>query len=675
MAKQNVSFIERHLEKFVVGLCGAVFLGVVYMYLIADPHVVEVGGTAMGPAEFYGQFRQKGETALSRMRSGRPDEDQKPINIDEILNPRNSEELPDRFPVVFGYPSPTVPEIGKGSAGVVELAQVIAPNKPQVTSGRSAGQLPPTRLIRLESGQTGSSDPVPQRDYYWVTVSTTIDRKKQREIFEAAGYGESRLLLTVLGFEAERQELLPDGNWGEPERVTTYAPVLIEVPDTLRMENEDGQVSFSTEVMSQVETFRKTIDTYDKQDPFLRPPFQEFVEAWWEWTVPRTFEGLDGNMEEDYGVAYAPEDAGRARPVAAPPPRPTPTPQPRVPRDTGRGGRGAPGGRGDGGGGFAGGPAAPAAPAGRQDSNTEVIAQIRSAEELARKGEYIQAGEVLTGIIQSATVSDPLKQMAQKKLDEYSERIEQAIAAAAARQQRLAEIARLGLGPDIDPVWVNDITATPGKTYRYRLRILALNQFAAAPSYLKNPEDAARLVLRGQWSEWSEPVQVKPDRQLFATGLDTANPRNAKLILAQWAGGEWKVEQVTAGPGDPIRGTRQKISYDGTVVEVDPKRPYVDRVEKRDKTIELSPGESAAVVLVDSRGETHEHFIEQDKDRHKAFVDVMGREKKLQTELAGNRPNLGQPRNRPGIGGPTEGGFIPRGPAGDFGGRDFQRGS
>jgi hypothetical protein len=51
MAKQNVTFIERHVEKVVIGVTGAVLLATAVLYLVGTPHKVDVQGESLGPQQ------------------------------------------------------------------------------------------------------------------------------------------------------------------------------------------------------------------------------------------------------------------------------------------------------------------------------------------------------------------------------------------------------------------------------------------------------------------------------------------------------------------------------------------------------------------------------------------------------------------------------------------------
>ena len=72
MAKQNVSFIERHLEKIVAGVAGAILLFALATNVVMSPHTAEVGDEVLGPASFYGEVAREAENARERLRGAKP---------------------------------------------------------------------------------------------------------------------------------------------------------------------------------------------------------------------------------------------------------------------------------------------------------------------------------------------------------------------------------------------------------------------------------------------------------------------------------------------------------------------------------------------------------------------------------------------------------------------------
>ncbi len=100
-----------------------------------------------------------------------------------------------------------------------------------------------------------------------------------------------------------------------------------------------------------------------------------------------------------------------------------------------------------------------------------------------------------------------------------------------------------------------DITAVPEATYRYRLRVLVRNPLYKQPqlSRLQAAEFKERFSLDSPWSNWSEPVTVAPTQRFFFT----ESPRKgvAKVELYKLANGRFRRAEVEVRPGDPLRGS------------------------------------------------------------------------------------------------------------------------
>jgi hypothetical protein len=100
--------------------------------------------------------------------------------------------------------------------------------------------------------------------------------------------------------------------------------------------------------------------------------------------------------------------------------------------------------------------------------------------------------------------------------------------------------------------WAHDLTAEPGKKYRYRMRYAILNPvfqgFALAPANLAN-----QFALVADPGPWGGEVEV-PQRVEFYVRNQTMNAAGSKahLDLFTWKGGGWTIQQVDVVPGDPI---------------------------------------------------------------------------------------------------------------------------
>lgn len=111
----------------------------------------------------------------------------------------------------------------------------------------------------------------------------------------------------------------------------------------------------------------------------------------------------------------------------------------------------------------------------------------------------------------------------------------------------------LDSGEDV-PFWAHDLTAEPGTTYRYRVRLVISNPLFGD----RNFPDASP-VLEGEFSEWSAPIEVAPQTMVFFTSAqggigDQGGPQNvgASAEVYHFFYGYWRRANVRLSPGDAI---------------------------------------------------------------------------------------------------------------------------
>jgi len=107
------------------------------------------------------------------------------------------------------------------------------------------------------------------------------------------------------------------------------------------------------------------------------------------------------------------------------------------------------------------------------------------------------------------------------------------------------------------PIWAHDITVEPGQTYRYRLRVEIMNPLFTTTTAELRPEQHARyanlLALASSPSEWTEPVTIRDDRPFFLVDSD---PNQGSGTVEVWriVAGRWQGRQFRVQPGDVIGG-------------------------------------------------------------------------------------------------------------------------
>lgn len=605
MAKQNVTFIERHLEKIVIGVAGTILLGTVAMFLISSPNQIEgPDGGGIGPTALYEDAKEKAEMLRNRIRQAepKPPEDRPPVPKGNI-SPYG--DLPLAWnDHIFAPLHPSVPDIGgiQSEAGKVELAEIIAPGRPVAVTGKAYAPLPDQ--VRVPAGATEIPEPLPplSRDYRWVTVVAGFNRKEQRELFRKAGYGRERERLYVAAVEAERQEILPDGSEGSVELVRSWRPVqILDGKTRVDLVLDNGVLLMTEPDLNAMNAWRTMIE--DRQDELMRPPLQEYLaDRYWGWQVPEKVPGFEFNWEE-WGVIPPPKiETTRAR---------------------------------------TGGDTIGAAQA---DILRQARADLKKAQEAFDKKEFEEADALLQPLLGNPDMpAGDRTAMAdlERRLKPEMERI--------FREQALRERRNEGLDPnlvDTEPMWINDMSASPGHNYRYRLRVLAFNQFAGVSIQLKNPQDAARIILPGKWSEWSDPIRVQPAKYLLLTATNKEK-ETARLELFQWARGTWESALAEAGIGEKISATRgsNTFGFDGVILDIVYNRDFLERRVDGNGRISFAPRPTDAVTLMLADGDVEERVRAQDVDIAREIRAEIKLEEDRKKAASGDGGQMRQPRS------------------------------
>ena len=105
----------------------------------------------------------------------------------------------------------------------------------------------------------------------------------------------------------------------------------------------------------------------------------------------------------------------------------------------------------------------------------------------------------------------------------------------------------------VPAVFYHDDTVQPGKTYRYRTRVNLWNRYLGQTKSLKNPEDARKAILHGEWSLWSEPVTITPTTHFFVSSLKPGTDK-AVVEVWKWIAGKWIKRNFEAGVGELVGG-------------------------------------------------------------------------------------------------------------------------
>lgn len=609
MAKQNVNFVERHVEKLVVGLAGGITLAVAFLYLINSPNQVEVAGKPLGPEAFYREIRSSAEQARTRLSNYRPSpEEMETVTVldpERQRSPYDFQSIPKEFSTTFVPPATAVPDVDTGvERGKVRLAEILPPKSLQVTSGRAFVGLPePRNLTAGDDPADASSIPPITRDHYWVTVLAVVDRKAQRNVFLDAQYAPDRQRLVVGAVEAQRQRLLPNGRWSAPELVQGYQPTVLPRRETVELRRqEDGSYAMTDVDKAYIDAYRDMIKAPEDQARVLRPPFQKyFANDPYRWQVPAMIEEY-GISLADYGVeVFVPAPEESARPARA--------------------------------------------LSGRLQVKQEFdevknqLAELADVSPEQTPEAFLQAEDALEAILENTDATAKQKAEVNALVRSYRSRFDLA-QRAKLKRERLAEAAETpAFGPDFDPLWFNDTSVLPGETYRYRLRLVAFNTYVALTSKLVDPQDARKVLLAGEWSEWSSAARVAPSQYLFVTTARQTT-QAARVEMRQWRTGEWLTGAEDLRVADPVAFTadRNEFNYEAVVTEIDFEVDYPLRAEGRRGEISYRQRETASVVLVRADGSVEERITAEDNDRKRELTRAIREEERRRQSQRQSRP-------------------------------------
>ena len=593
MAKQNVTFVERHVEKIVLGVAGAVLLGVAVLCLIGL-HKVSVQGEQeqVSPRELYDKIRQQAKATRDRMKLASPEAagNKLPalrnLQIDPQGSPYELWKLPTELAVVYVPLAPPAPELKNEQRGKIRLADILAPSPVVVRTGQASAKLEPPSVLTDAGAQVQESFPDVTQDWHWVTVFSALHCKDQRDKFDEAQYAADRQRLVVAGVEAERQERFPDGSWDAPQTVTGYSPRLIPVRKAADLvQLDDG--TWVVRDQEAITRYKQLLDTPAGQEDILRPAFQSNLADYPPaWPAPAELPGLTIKLT-DFGVITEDQQGTLQKP------RPGRSPLDKT-------GPGTPG----------------------KDRTKLTPPQLwNQAKTALEKQQYLEAEELLNQILKTTDATEIMKKQAAKFLKENLANFEKAHQAEAHKATLAAGAAELG--PDVEPLWLTDLNVTPGKTYRYRLRLLAFNPYVGNTPQLENPEDAGKIVLEGQWSVWSEPIQAKPTSCLFFTSSKT-DANAAKIEIQDWVNGKWLSGNKDLKIGDPVvfpGERRHEFSYNASVVVgLNHQVNGLERTAKADGQVTYQEKPTQEIVLITADGDVQERMAVVDNQRRRDFV-------------------------------------------------------
>jgi len=232
MARRNLGFVDQHIEKVVLGLCGVVALGAAVFAFGGFRYSIN----SMGPNALAEEARTQAARLADAVRNARPRPPQ------AGAQPKAGEDPVAELSRWFADPtgglitiaeirsvSPRTQRLPPSVAALTdsesdtkrELARIVAPGPLITTKGRTTFDIPPkVELQELISRSGGRSAGVSSLRN-WVSLGAQVNLVEQEVNFNAARYPADSHL-TIVKVRLQRKDLTdPTRDW---EEVDTYLP-------------------------------------------------------------------------------------------------------------------------------------------------------------------------------------------------------------------------------------------------------------------------------------------------------------------------------------------------------------------------------------------------------------------------------------------------------------------
>lgn len=216
MSGRLLSLIDRHCEKGVLAAGAGLVLWVGWAYLLQTPNRVVLDGRSLTPRELHEVILREAQALERGMGNAKTPELKFPACRQrlDVLHERGifgREDQPGGLPSSPRLPLAAAfgPKVDLTLARPVPVRVVppAVPERPRLLTGRCL-QVPEHAADRSDAA---GSEP---REVGWVRIVTRFDRERRRVALLAAGYPEYAAKVYLVGVDAQRQEVLPDGGFG-----------------------------------------------------------------------------------------------------------------------------------------------------------------------------------------------------------------------------------------------------------------------------------------------------------------------------------------------------------------------------------------------------------------------------------------------------------------------------
>lgn len=658
-----LAMLEEHVEKGILGLAVLFLVAMVWMYLVRSPNRIEFQGRELGPRELAQAVYEEAQGLENRLRGATAPEPQVEkfaerlralhergvLASAEPTRPPLPGELPLSAPLGRPIRIEGLEEL-EGRRGTVAIITPGPPSSSVFESGRSEVVREPLDVLSLAKlGPGALRGPAPAQpqqeqpktaEVSWVTLAAYYDSEADAQRMKQAGYASYRTRVYLAGTEIQRQELQPGGIWSDWQtvQVTEAMPRLnLPKPD---FDPRTGRLRNRAEIA-------RVFQAVQQLQPLIAEPPFYVVRSGDEWQIPELPDLEEPQLASGRGFVAGGMPLAGGRGPAVPAPQPPPAEAGRSPglrrppappaqpggRFTGTGGRGGAPGTG---GAVFGGPRQPSEADLRREQTRQYRQYLEQARQAAKDKNWASVRELASRMLQLDKVSKRFRRQAEQILAKAERELaggaggrggrftptrsgdgrsrREMILPALLRNRETGEVA----------VWFHDDTVQPGRVYRYRMRVLLWNRYLGVPRPLKNPEDARKVVLAGQWSEPTEPLEVRALSYFFVQGRKSGEPA-ARVEVWRLHKGAWLKQSFDVAVGDVV-GKPVLVETDELDDELKPKEEQVDfstgavvldirfddsvrvRQTRRDGSFSYSRKPSVTIVYLDpGDGTIHEH--------------------------------------------------------------------
>ena len=626
-----VATLEKNVEWIALGLAGIWVLWVAWAFVITKPVAVDVDGEKLSAAKADEVIAEKvadplrnkikdppsvqpipvPQIALSWEVVAPPAMPAPPIESLAVKAIKPEEQLPpdprnpnaprsiaagDKVAQLPVIPEPRIVDVISDKGQVIP--PVIQPNMNQFDANGVAVAQPllPPQPMQLQPGDAGANPQFANaKDEWWVWVTAKFNEGAVQQAYQAAKIPHHLNRMEYLAVEVQREELLPNGQWGNPQLVPPLA-MNAPPPEFDRQRNPIEYLTWALQQGNQMvilePAFYQTV-TPRKMPVHLQPKVQVIADnamlqqldmkslaAQFEsgTMLPTDQKLMLNKLSPEQKAELARERQAiqqeKQRQDAAQ--RRSQQESLRSTRESQRNSRSSGGGRGS---------YAPIDP----DLMGEMLASGGGPTGTGRdfyRGRY-DRGSANVGIpmVNPAAPLDPAQMNVVRPGGVLN----------ANNQVVFGEF----------DVWAYDDTVEPGKSYRYRMRVVLKNPVFRINGAVADPKLAQVMELPAEkdkgWSQWSRPVVVERGVEMFLAGTGRDNVR---FDIYRWQEGRVNKQQYTAGPGDVIGAVDSKSQIDFTtgyaVVDIRP-------VGQRDHR----------VTLLDPNGQQVVRYLQEDLNNPK----------------------------------------------------------